>query len=150
MRFSMTYNSPIGPLRLAEENGMLIELTFGVAAEECPGAVLLRCAEELNEYFSGKRIDFDLPLSPAGTDFQRRVWHELARIPYGETRTYGEIAAAAGSPKGARAVGMACNRNPIAIVVPCHRVVGSSGNLTGYAGGLPAKELLLRLEHIIP
>ncbi len=148
MKYTLTLPSPIGPLRLAEENGSLIELTFGTAEAEKPSAFLLHCAHEIQEYFEGKRTCFDLPLSPIGTDFQKSVWNELYRIPYGETRTYGEIAAAVGSPKASRAVGMACNRNPIAIIIPCHRVIGKDKSLTGYAGGLSAKETLLHLERI--
>ena len=106
--------------------------------------------QQLTEYFAGQRREFDLPLAPAGTDFQRRVWELLREIPYGETVTYGELARRLGNPKSARAVGMACNRNPIAIVVPCHRVVGSTGSLTGYAGGLDAKAFLLKLEGVLP
>ena len=146
MKYTMTVRSPIGPLRLAEEDGCLIELTFGTAKTEQPSVFLMHCAHEIQEYFEGKRNSFDLPLSPVGTDFQKSVWNELYRIPYGETRTYGEIADAVGSPKAFRAVGMACNRNPIAIIIPCHRVIGKDKSLTGYAGGLSAKETLLHLE----
>lgn len=147
---TMTLQSPIGPLKLTEENGKLTGLSFGAADQETPTPFLRQCARELAEYFGGSRTEFTLPLSPAGTDFQKRVWKELNRIPYGETKTYGEIAAAIGSPKAARAVGMACNRNPIAVIVPCHRVVGSGGSLVGYAGGLSIKEQLLSLEQKHP
>ena len=149
MKYTMTVRSPIGPLRLAEEDGCLIELTFGTAKTEQPSVFLMHCAHEIQEYFEGKRNNFDLPLSPVGTDFQKSVWNELYRIPYGETRTYGEIADAVGSPKAFRAVGMACNRNPIAIIIPCHRVIGKDKSLTGYAGGLAVKEFLLALEREI-
>ena len=101
---------------------------------------------QIAEYFKGKRQQFDLPLKPEGTDFQKKVWQQLAKIPYGQTRTYGDIARRAGSPKGARAVGMGCNRNPIGVIIPCHRVVGTNGQLTGFAGGLPMKESLLKHE----
>jgi len=101
---------------------------------------------QLQEYFAGKRKVFDLELAPSGTDFQKKVWQALLKIPYGKTATYKEIAAAIGHPKAARAVGMACNKNPIAIIIPCHRVVGSNGSLTGYAGGLEMKKRLLELE----
>jgi len=103
-------------------------------------------ARQLDEYFDGSRTTFDLPLAPAGTPFQRRVWDELTRIPRGTTVTYGELATRAGHPGAARAVGAAVGRNPISIVVPCHRVVGSDGTLTGYAGGLGRKAYLLALE----
>ncbi|PJJ62031.1 methylated-DNA--[protein]-cysteine S-methyltransferase [Compostimonas suwonensis] len=102
--------------------------------------------EQLDEYFEGERTAFDLPLAPRGTEFQKLVWGQLARIPYGEKRSYGELAHALGSPGASRAVGLANGRNPISIIVPCHRVVGSSGSLTGYAGGLERKLWLLELE----
>ena len=108
--------------------------------------ILIRAREQLEEYFAGERTAFDLPLSPRGTDFQRQVWQALASIPYGETRSYGEIAAGLGRPGGARAVGAACGKNPLWILIPCHRAVGKDGTLTGYAGGLPRKDYLLRLE----
>jgi methylated-DNA-[protein]-cysteine S-methyltransferase len=105
-----------------------------------------RVARELRDYFAGKRRDFTFPVRPAGTDFNQRVWQELARIPYGETRTYGELARKIGSPKAARAVGSANGRNPIPIVLPCHRVVAAGGKLGGYGGGLELKRKLLELE----
>lgn len=111
---------------------------------ETPVLKLLK--EQLREYFEGKRTTFSVPLNLQGTDFQKRVWQELLKIPYGETRTYGQIAAAVGNPKACRAVGMANHHNPVMILVPCHRVVGSNGKLTGYAGGLEMKEQLLKLE----
>ncbi len=101
---------------------------------------------QLEEYFAGERREFELELAPTGTPFQLSVWRELRAIPYGETASYGEIAAAVGQPSAARAVGGANNRNPIAIVVPCHRVISASGSLTGYGGGLPRKQQLLALE----
>ena len=100
----------------------------------------------LAEYFDGKRRDFELPLAPVGTDFQQRVWREIARIPFGATRSYAELATRAGAPGAARAAGAATGRNPLSIVVPCHRVVGSGGSLTGYAGGLERKARLLGIE----
>lgn len=102
--------------------------------------------KQLEEYFSGTRIEFDLPLQPEGTEFQQAVWEALQKIPFGKTETYGNIAKAIGKPKAARAIGQANNRNPIAIVIPCHRVIGSNKQLTGYAGGLERKEFLLELE----
>lgn len=113
-------------------------------ADTCSAA-----ADQLEEYFAGKRTEFDLPLAPRGTDFQRSVWTELARIPFGETTTYGEIALSIGkSLLASRAVGLANGRNPISIVLPCHRVIGSDGSLTGYGGGLPRKEWLLSHEGV--
>jgi methylated-DNA-[protein]-cysteine S-methyltransferase len=108
--------------------------------------VLRQAVEELREYFAGERREFTLPLAPAGTPFQQQVWAALREIPYGATCSYGRIAGRIGRPKACRAVGMANNRNPIAIVVPCHRVVGASGALVGYAAGLEVKEKLLALE----
>ncbi len=109
-------------------------------------ALLARGREELLEYFQGKRRSFDLPLDPRGTAFQRAVWEELARVPYGQVVTYGELARRVGSPRACRAVGQANHRNPLPIFLPCHRVVGAKGTLTGYAGGLALKEYLLELE----
>lgn len=110
------------------------------------GELVKDCEAQLTEYFSGKRRVFDLPLSPEGTDFQKNVWAHLRDIPYGETRTYGELAEMAGNKKASRAVGMANHCNPILILVPCHRVIGANGSLTGYAAGIEAKKLLLSLE----
>lgn len=124
------------------------ELAEGTQAGEKAALELLDRAErEIREYFEGKRDSFDLPVKVKGTDFQKKVWQALKRIPYGETRSYGAIAAEVGSPKGARAVGMACNRNPVMLLIPCHRVVGSTGGLVGFAGGLSMKEQLLELEN---
>jgi methylated-DNA-[protein]-cysteine S-methyltransferase len=102
---------------------------------------------QLEEYFAGKRKEFDLPLQPEGTSFQQAVWKALQTIPFGETQTYGEIAKAIGKPKASRAIGQANNRNPIVIIIPCHRVIGANKQLTGYAGGLWRKEFLLNLEN---
>ena len=104
----------------------------------------------MSEYLKGERKEFDLPLNPKGTDFQKRVWRALCDIPYGEMRSYKQIAKAVGNSKAVRAVGMANNRNPITIVVPCHRVIGADGKLVGYGGGLEMKEFLLRLEKSLP
>ena len=109
-------------------------------------APLARCARQVGEYFDGKRRVFDLALQPEGSEFQRRVWSEIARIPYGQTLTYAELAARAGAPGSARAAGSATGRNPHTLIVPCHRVVGSDGSLTGYAGGVPRKMKLLEIE----
>lgn len=144
------WESPIGLLTLAEQGGSLTHLLFG--RTEMPGArqektpLLAEACHQLDQYFLGERRGFDLPLSPQGTAFQLKVWQALLTIPYGETRTYKDIAEIAGCPRGFRAVGMANHRNPISIIVPCHRVVGTGGGLTGYGGGLPAKRFLLELE----
>jgi len=129
-----------GEMESSQEEGQ------GVADEERIGKVLEEGERQLAEYMEGRRKVFDLPLSVEGTAFQEKVWEELRKIPYGETRTYGQIAALVGNPKGSRAVGMANHRNPVSIVVPCHRVIGAGGKLTGYGGGLDKKEALLRLE----
>jgi methylated-DNA-[protein]-cysteine S-methyltransferase len=110
--------------------------------------VFLQLRRELGEYFAGQRKTFEVRLAPEGTEFQRAAWNALTKIPFGQTRSYGEQAAAIGKPKAVRAIGAANGRNPIAIVVPCHRVIGANGALTGYAGGLDKKEFLLRLEGI--
>lgn len=145
------YESPIGVLEIEEDGEgickvQLIRQSTILYAEWDKTPLLARAVQELEEYFSGKRKVFDLPLSYHGTPFQVAVWEELRRIPYGETRNYGQIASAIGNPKAARAVGMANNRNQLMIVVPCHRVIGKDGKLVGYAGGLDTKEKLLALE----
>lgn len=139
----------IGLLYLAEENGCIVRLAVGQAPEqdELGESPLLKQAEvEVMEYLAGERRTFTVSVRAEGTPFQKAVWEALKRIPFGETRCYGEIACEVGSPKGARAVGMACNRNPILLMIPCHRVVGSTGKLVGFACGLPMKERLLQLE----
>jgi len=143
------YDTSVGKICIGEENGAITRVTWSkipsdALEEETP--LILQCKKQLEEYFAGERKAFDLPLAPKGTAFQQKVWKALTEIPYGETRTYGEIAAAVGNPKGARAVGMANNKNPIGIIIPCHRVVGANGKLVGYAGGMEKKAFLLELE----
>ena len=143
------YDTPVGKLSIGEENGCITHVTWSKIPQEYileETELILKCKNQLEEYFAGKRRNFDLPLVPKGTEFQQKVWKALTEIPYGETRTYGEIAAAVGNPKAARAVGMANNKNPIGIIIPCHRVVGANGKLVGYAGGMEKKEFLLELE----
>lgn len=141
---------PVGRVGICEEDGAVTSVEFGgsapagAAVEETP--LITMAASQLREYFRGERKSFDLPLAPRGTQFQLKVWAALREIPYGQTRSYGQIAQAVGNPKACRAVGMANNRNPIAIIVPCHRVIGADGSLTGYAGGLETKRFLLELE----
>ena len=130
---------------VASERG-LRRLEWSDAAPVGPREVVAAAQEQLGEYFAGRLRTFDLPLDPIGTEFQRRAWLALAEIPYGETRTYGEQARRLGLAHGARAIGGANACNPLPIVIPCHRLVGSTGELTGYAGGLERKALLLRLE----
>jgi methylated-DNA-[protein]-cysteine S-methyltransferase len=140
-------NSPIGPLTLTERDGALVRLSFGAHGPCDPPTPLLRRAiGQLNEYFAGTRREFDLPLAPAGTEFQLACWRALTEIPYGETRSYGEQAMRIGRPDRARAVGAANGANPIAIIQPCHRVIGADGSLVGFGGGLETKRRLLDLE----
>jgi methylated-DNA-[protein]-cysteine S-methyltransferase len=149
-----TVPSPIGELFVAgdgESLGILYmndanDYSHAYDGRTLDKQALQPVADQLDAYFAGERQDFDIKLNPAGTPFQRSVWNALTEIPYGETRTYGEIAAAVGQPQAARAVGTANNRNPIAVIVPCHRVIGANGSLVGYAGGLGRKEKLLELE----
>ena len=148
---ALTLRSPVGALLLVAGDRALVAIDLpGAARERGPEApdhpVLSRAAAQLAEYFAGRRKAFDLPLAPAGTPFQQAVWRALADIPFGETRTYAGLARALGRPRAARAVGAANGRNPLPIVLPCHRVIGSDGGLTGYAGGLAVKRRLLELE----
>ncbi|MDD5986359.1 MAG: methylated-DNA--[protein]-cysteine S-methyltransferase [Eubacteriales bacterium] len=117
-----------------------------ILAGDASGELVRDCKAQLGEYFTGKRQTFDLPLRPDGTAFQKNIWDHLREIPYGETRTYGELAAMAGNRKASRAVGMANHCNPILILIPCHRVIGADGSLTGYAAGIEAKKFLLQME----
>lgn len=160
------YRSPVGLLRVRTQEGYLTGLAVArdtelqeaeVPGEQVPGetqagTVLLsdpvfqETARQLDEYFSGKRREFSVPIKTQGTDFQEKVWAALRKIPYGETRSYGQIAAQVGNPKAGRAVGGANHNNPIMILTPCHRVIGADGSLTGFGGGLDVKEALLELE----
>jgi methylated-DNA-[protein]-cysteine S-methyltransferase len=149
-----TIDSPIGPLTLAGTGTTLRHLRMAEQTHEPDrstwqpaGAEAFAAAvEQLSAYFAGELTRFDVDLELGGTEFQRRVWSALLTIPYGQTRSYGEIAAEIGSPGAARAVGLANGRNPIAIIVPCHRVIGSGGGLTGYGGGIERKTRLLEME----
>jgi methylated-DNA-[protein]-cysteine S-methyltransferase len=151
-----TVPSPVGQLKLIGSNDGLAAILWendrpgrvrlNVVGQDDDHPVLLETERQLNEYFAGRRAAFNLPLDFAGTDFQKSVWHALLTIPFGETRSYAQIAKQIGKPTAMRAVGAANGRNPISIVAPCHRVIGSTGELTGFAGGLEAKALLLNLE----
>ncbi|TPG33257.1 methylated-DNA--[protein]-cysteine S-methyltransferase [Mycolicibacterium hodleri] len=148
-----TVDSPVGPLTLAGANGRLrhlrmVDQTYEPSREgwQADDAMFDDAVEQLEAYFSGDLVDFDLELDMVGTEFQRRVWAALVTIPYGETRSYGAIAAQIGSPGASRAVGLANGHNPVGIIVPCHRVIGANGSLTGYGGGLNRKEQLLEME----
>lgn len=150
MVYQFTYETILGSVTFVEEDGALLAITTHRSYEGiCQETPLVKEAcRQLSEYLKGERKTFDLPLNPKGTDFQKCVWRALCDIPYGETRTYKQIAEAIGNPKAVRAVGMANNRNPITIIVPCHRVIGANGKLVGYGGGLEMKEFLLRLEKV--
>lgn len=147
---TVTVSSPIGPLTLTASPDALVSIAFGGICESggAPTPLLGQAVRELEEYFAGGRRAFTIPLSPAGTVFQKKVWSALLEIPYGGTATYGEIAAKLGKPGGAVAVGQANSRNPIPILIPCHRVIGAGGKLVGYAGGLRVKEALLEIEGV--
>ena len=141
------YETPLGGMGIADDGRAVTRVFFSSQKEGGAEAALARNTYgQLMEYFEGKRRDFTIPLDPKGTAFQLRVWKALSEIPYGETRSYKQIAEQIGHPKACRAVGMANNRNPIAILIPCHRVIGSNGTLVGYGGGLSVKERLLQLE----
>jgi methylated-DNA-[protein]-cysteine S-methyltransferase len=159
MRSHTVIDSPVGPLTLVAETGALVGLymnlqrhrpeddEFGEEDRRGRRVEPFKAAgDQLDAYFAGTLTSFTLPLAPRGSEFQRRVWAALSEIPYGETESYGELAGRIGSPGAARAVGLANGKNPIGIVIPCHRVVGSNGNLTGYGGGLERKKQLLDLE----
>ena len=151
MRARLTVETPLGRVVLVAGERAVEELLLpGTPPDETipehRTPLLCRAEKELQEYFHGGRRDFDLPLAPAGTPFQQRVWQELCRIPYGRTASYGEIARRIGLPKGPRAVGQANHRNPIPILIPCHRVIAARGALGGYGGGLDIKIRLLKLE----
>ena len=141
------YDTYAGRIGIAEEDGAITHLIFSERDWTVEETDLIKeTKKQLDEYFAGKRKKFDIPTRLEGTEFQKRVWEELRKIPYGKTVTYKDIAEAVGCPKGFRAVGLANNRNPISIIYPCHRVIGSNGSLTGYGGGLDVKEKLLELE----
>jgi methylated-DNA-[protein]-cysteine S-methyltransferase len=157
---TIIHHSPVGPLTLTSDGASLIAVEFDRRKEfdpkaktrgtrngsASPDAVLDSARRQLDAYFAGRLKSFDLPLAPCGADFQRRVWKALTRIPYGQTTSYGAIAKEIGAPSAARAVGAANGANPICIIIPCHRVIGADGSLTGFGGGLDRKRFLLALE----
>jgi len=152
MKNIFSYNTKIGKIGI-EEDGLAITKIYFInndeqeeIIEKNETALLKEAIKQLNEYFDGKRSSFDLKLQLQGTEFQKKVWNALIEIPFGETRSYGEIAKIIGNEKASRAVGMANNKNPIPIIVPCHRVIGANGKLVGYAGGVDIKEKLLNIE----
>ena len=144
------YDTEIGRIKISEKDEKIIGLVFSDYKKENEiekeTELIKKAYTQLEEYLSGKRTEFDIEIEMIGTEFQKKVWKELLNIPYGETRSYKDIAIAIGNGKACRAVGNANNKNPIAIIVPCHRVVGSDGSMTGYAGGLNIKEKLLKIE----
>ncbi|MHC1772783.1 MAG: methylated-DNA--[protein]-cysteine S-methyltransferase [Flexilinea sp.] len=151
MLYSYFYETPVGQIQITENGAAIISINF--PGESCyPDAqnyetdLLRKTAGQLKEFFEGRRKEFDLPLAPAGTPFMEKVWDQLQKINYGETCSYKDIAGAIENPKAVRAVGMANHRNPIPIIIPCHRVIGANGSLVGYGGGLPMKKFLLDLE----
>lgn len=148
--------SPVGDLRAQTDGTHLVALHFASAGDDAPDPpgrcdathpLLAKLRRELAEYFAGERRTFDVPLAPQGTPFQQSVWTALLAIPYGTTESYGALAARIGKPAAVRAVGLANGRNPVPILIPCHRVIGADGTLTGYGGGLPRKQALLALEN---
>jgi len=151
MKYFAKLPSPVGELTICANDDAITAVAFpgDIATpdnEPQPNELVRRAMDQLQDYFSGQRKGFDLPLNPAGTAFQQSVWQALLTVPYGRTASYGEIAAAIGNAKASRAVGLANGRNPIAIVVPCHRIIGRNGSLTGYGGGLDRKRWLLTHE----
>ena len=149
--WALLHQTPVGPMVMVENGTAITHLFFGRMAqteqvkwEETP--LLRQTAHQLDEYFQGMRRTFDVPLSPEGTEFEQIVWKALQTIPHGETRSYADIARQIGKPSACRAVGHANNQNPVSIIIPCHRVIGTNGKLTGYAGGLSIKQYLLELE----
>ena len=149
---SSTHKSPIGTLTLVSDGEAIVYLEFEKNKHPAPkfpkgeDAIVKQAKKELDLYFAGKLKDFTVPVKPEGTEFQRACWKALTKIPYGATRSYGEQASKIGKPKAVRAVGLANGRNPIPIIIPCHRVIGANGSLTGFGGGLPTKQFLLELE----
>ena len=149
-------NSPVGKLKLIASASALVgvlwerenrnRITLEAQNLDPHHPILVKAERQLSEYFAGKRTQFELPLAPRGTEFQKKVWRSLRQIPFGETKSYAEIARTIGSPRASRAVGAANGKNPLSIVVPCHRVIGASGALTGFGGGLETKTQLLALE----
>lgn len=151
MKQGFYFQTAIGLVGIAEEDGNITNLFFGNTVqpdtfEIAESMLLLQAARELEEYLEGERTVFDLPLAPEGTDFERMVWEALQTIPYGETRTYAQVARQIGRPSASRAVGRANGRNPVSIFIPCHRVIGTGGAIVGYAGGVELKMRLLALE----
>lgn len=147
---TISHITPAGPISVTVRGGKITGLDWNAAPtlprEQMADGTAAECLRQIDAYFAGRQTGFDLPLAPEGTEFQQAVWAELLKIPYGATASYSEIARAIGRPRACRAVAQACHVNPIAIIIPCHRVIGANGRLTGYAAGLGIKQLLLDLE----
>ncbi len=150
MNYSQTISTPAGEISVTANEEVIIKIGFGKADLERPNSLTQKACDQLEEYFDGKRTEFNLPIEARGTDFQKSVWAELIKIPAGKTKSYGEIARLVGKPKAARAVGGAVGSNPIAVVIPCHRVMSTNGEITGYTGGngVITKRQLLDLEGV--
>lgn len=150
MKYEHTYQTIIGNIEIIEEDNYIVGINFNTRynIEEKETELIKKTYKQIDEYLSGKRKTFDIPIKFKGTEFQNKVWKELTKIPYGETRSYKQIAEGIGNPKACRAVGTANHNNPIAIIVPCHRVIGANNKLVGYAGGLCTKEKLLEIEKL--
>ncbi len=147
--FAELFQSPLGPIIIRADWEAVTVVSFLENVEDfvpCPNVITAKCASELSEYFEGKRKEFTVKVKTGGTEFQQKCFRQLCEIPYGETISYGEQAAKVGNPKAARAVGGANHNNPIAVIVPCHRVIGKNGKMVGYAGGMHIKEWLLEHE----
>ena len=145
MNYYIIEHTPLGPISVGYAHNAVCAVRFGAAEESRPSDIALRAECQLREYFAGERREFDLPLLLSGSDFQRKVWHALTKIPYGKTCTYADIARAVGNPRACRAVGGANHKNPICILIPCHRVVAKNG-IGGYGEGIAIKKFLLELE----
>lgn len=145
-KYKQYYKSPIGTICIDANENAVTSIRLSELGEENPSPITNKTIVQLTEYFEGKRREFDIPIELTGTEFQLKVWNELKKIPYGETRSYADIAKAVGNSKACRAVGGANNKNPIMIIVPCHRVIGKNGSMVGYAGGIDIKVELLKLE----
>ncbi len=150
MKYIYYKDTPIARIGIQEEDGKITKLGFNLPKEACEEKktpLIQEAFKQIDEYIKGKRKTFNLPINPKGTQFRKRVWEELIKIPYGQTVSYGTIANRIRNPKASRAVGGANNKNPIAIIIPCHRVIGSNGKLVGYASGLQIKQKLLEIEN---
>lgn len=151
MRFGKVYDTSIGKISIIQDGEYIVKIGYGDLLKDIETKIsklILKTIGEIEEYLNGNRKEFDIPLKLEGTEFQKKVWNELLKIPYGETRSYKDIAIGINNEKGVRAVGMANHNNPIAIIVPCHRVIGKTGKLVGYAGGLDVKSKLLEIEKL--